>query len=382
MICVFVLAGAFFASARSVYAYTAQQITSTVLDTSNNHSHGIQSVEMRNVRFQGVLPDNIIELTDGTYHYVNSVDWEMDMVYNRVEAAYEYVDRYLVFDTDIIITPAYTSGVQISNVQIEFYNITPNVYIVSAPYVSTSSQGAFTYKFRTSVYCINAQTTLTSSTTKARLKLADYKVTFNYQTDRDDNYCQVQTSVRNDYVSGYLRAYESGNPAAYNENISVIVDALAESGDVDQIINLLTASAGSEAQIYTILANDFPLVLQDLTNMLTLQSTTNLRLGQLYGLLEQWYDDYSAMLQQAETVESRLESKVEDASSQVAQIGEDMSYPTVDPSGVGDDAIDIAINQQGSQSSQFLWINQGIIPSLLLIAVTFAVIGFILYGRG
>lgn len=340
----------------------------TETETSTNYIVSDVNTTFYGVRYQGVYPTQIYE-QDGKYYNTAYVTYNQRVYINSGDNT--YLNGIINYNNDIVVTTSDNSAT-ITNLQVTNLSDWDNVNQTISIDSYTNNSGTYTGSYKTRVVYNNYRM---YGNPKRIANTIQMYIVVNWESASDGTYAQIQVSPQTPSSSTLIR---SNDPNTDIETKYAIIDALAESDDVQLAVDYLASIDNNINDIYLYLQTNYPTFTARLNRIIELQSQTINKVAQLWGTVQEILS-----ILEASAAASEVESKVEDQESQQASLEEQMTYETIDGDLQVDYAVDIVENQNPvARGKLWYWTNKPIVLTLLITSLTFAIVGFVIYGKG
>lgn len=220
---------------------------------------------------------------------------------------------------------------------------------------------------------------LMTGTNNNVLPMCKYMIVVTWETVNDNTYCQIQITPSAGTPNIYTRTASPVDDVTLQHQI---IDALADSNDIQLMVDYLESIDGDVSSILQYIVTYYPDFSQHLLSILGVQQSIKAKLYEIYVKLDQFYAAWVLERSREASEASAVESRVEEEQSAVESVEADVTYETIEPSNAVVDADNIIDTLDQSKGYMFLWTQRPIVIALMTVSVSFAIIGFILYGKG
>lgn len=340
----------------------------TETETSTNYIVSDVNTTFYGVRYQGVYPTQIYE-QNGKYYNTAYVTYNQRIYVNAGDN--NFLNGIVNYNNDIIVTTSDNTSI-ITNLQVTNLSDWDNVNQTISIDSYTNNSGTYTGNYKTRVVYNNYQM---YGNPKRIANTIQMYIVVNWESTNDGTYAQIQVQPQSPTSSSLIRSSE---PDTNIETKYAIIDALAESDDVQLAVDYLSSIDNNISDIYLYLQSNYPTFTARLNRIIELQSQTINKVAQLWGTVQE-----ILTILEASAEASEVESKIEEQQSQQASLEQEMTYETIDADLQVDYAIDIVENQNPTARGKlWYWTNKPIVLTLLITSLTFAIVGFVIYGKG
>lgn len=349
----------------------------TQSDVPYTFTIGNYASTLRGVRYQGVYGNQIYEEQSGKYIHTATVIFEQRGNFTGSYDNY-ILNGLLTIKNDVVVTCSDNNAV-FRNVQVNNMPFTDNV--VSSTYIDSyvNGTGTYTASYNNRIIYDNYIMTGTNNNVYPVLK---YMVVVTWESTLDDSYIQVEVRPT---VSTPVIITRRTQPLADIEMKKTIIDALAESDDVQLMVDYLAEMDGDLHGIYEYILEYYPAFNTRLLNLISLQGVANDRLYELLQLFTIFMNEYLADKEHQTEVAEEVSSQIQNQQEEQSSLEAEMTYNTVDSDGFDDSANDLLANQAINQritGKLWEWLSHPFVLPFLVTATTFSIIGFVLYGKG
>lgn len=357
-----ILSKVFFTLDKVAFALTEQEII-------QNYTISGASTNVYGVRYQGVYPSQVYE-QDGIYYNTAYITYNQRIYFGQGDNT--FLNGLINYDNNIIVTLSDSSGI-IRNLQITNMSNWDNVNQSISVNTFTSNSGTCNASYKTRVVYNNYNL---YGNPKRIANMIQMYVVITWESNVEGSYAQILIDPQAPSSENITRSNEP------NTDVSIkyaIIDALAESDDIQLTIDYLSSLDDNVNDIYLYLQSNYPTFTARLNRIIELQSQTINKVAQLWGTVLE-----IQTLLEASVEASQVESKIEEEQSIQASLEEEMTYETIDAQLEVDYAVDIVNDQVDHVASNDLWgwTNKPIVLTLLITSLTFAIVGFVIYGKG
>lgn len=287
-----------------------------------------------------------------------------------------YLTGRIYYLNEVKITCSDTSAT-INNVQVNITNLEDDIPAVGYHKTYAGGNGTYTRNIDTRITYHNKYS---SSRTYNTCHL---QAVITWESANNNTYIQVEiTPKQNEDIDSVIARPSS--PIDDAIAMKTIIDALAESEDIQGILDYLQTLGNNVQTAVNYITAYYPVLSQRLADVASLQLAANEKLQDIYHSLMTWYVAWIAEKTHEADVASQAESQIANQQSQQESIEADMTYETIDSGNVDNNAIDIIDNQVINQriiGNLWEWLSHPLVLPFLVTSVTFAVIGFVLYGK-
>lgn len=357
----------FFRTAPGVYAYTIGTLSTT-------WSEQIADVTVNGMRFQGVFGSSSYE-QNGKYYNTAMVEFDQRLTFANTTSANSYLTGRFYYVNSITATLSDTAG-RIVNAQINIIPVDDSIIISNSHKSGTSSAGTYTRE-------VNMYTTFNNTYSETRTYyLAHIQCVITWESTVTNSYCQIQIEASDSATASTFT--KSQTPLSDEIAMQTIIDALADSDDIQGIVDYLQNIDTNAEAILTYITSNYPTMLSRMLSLITLQQANNQKLGQLYDLVEDWYYYYMDLQLEAESAGIEASSEAAEASSVAEDIDTQMTYETVSPNNAvdnADDIITLITQDTGRTAYLWEWLTNPLVGMLIAMSSTIAIVSFIIYGK-